>query len=209
MALKLQHALVIGDAMAVILAFSKGRLSSHAPGEVAQATSPEVWAPRQGLSRQEQSFLESSTVRPDSGDLPSVGKPSWEIPLETVPKLDRALVWYLNEKFFDGEAGHAASKVLGAVAYEWAGISKGIKGISRAVQACRGFPPILVVILLINEMIRLGNLAAAQATALTFALWLRPQKPPCVCVKIRWCPRCEWQATPKSGASFCTPKSGA
>ena len=31
-------------------------------------------------------------------------------------------VWCLNEKFFDGEAGHVSSTIL-AVAHEWAGIS--------------------------------------------------------------------------------------
>ena len=55
--------------------------------------------------------------------------------------------------------------------HEWAGISKGMKEVLRVVQACRGWhrlspakwrllAPLLVVILLINEMIRLRDLAA-------------------------------------------------
>ena len=78
-----------------------------------------------------------------------------------------------------------ASKILAEVAHEWAGISKVMEEILRVVvQACRGWHrlnpaksrlpfPRLVVIPLINEVIRLGNLAAAPATALTFALCLR------------------------------------
>ena len=62
--------------------------------------------------------------------------------------------------------GNVASKILAAVAHEWAGTTKGMKD---------DFPW-LVVILLINEMIRLGILAAAQATALTFTLYLRPSE---------------------------------
>ena len=40
------------------------------------------------------------------------------IPLETVPEVDQALVWCLNEKFFDGVVGRVASKVLAVVAHE-------------------------------------------------------------------------------------------
>ena len=76
----------------------------------------------------------------------------------------------------DGEAGHVASKVLAVAAHERTGMSKGMKEILRAVQACRGWHrlrpaksrlpfPWLVVIPPINEMLRFGNLAAAQATA--------------------------------------------
>ena len=62
----------------------------------------------------------------------------------------------------------------------------------------------LLATLKINELTRLGNLAAAQATALTFGLYLRPSGAR-LCVKIRWCPRCEWPATTAFGASFYTP----
>ena len=85
--------------------------------------------------------MESSAVRPaNRRTITRQWRPSvCGIDLETVPKLDHALVWHLNEKFFDGEAGCVASKILAAVAHECPGISKGVKEVTRAVQACRGW----------------------------------------------------------------------
>ena len=65
----------------------------------------------------EQCFLETSAVRPATRkyyhktvetSFPWASRAG--IDVETVPKMDQALVWYLNEKFFDGEAEHVASK---------------------------------------------------------------------------------------------------
>ena len=71
----------------------------------------------------EQSSLEGSAVRPTTRrtchkkvETLRLWASRAGIPLETVPELDQALVWHLNEKFFDGEAGRVASKVLAAVA---------------------------------------------------------------------------------------------
>ena len=108
-----------------------------------------------------------------------------------------------------------ASKILAAVAHEWAGICKGLKEISccRRVEVgivstrrSRGFPW-LVVILLINEMIRLGNFAATQATALTFAVHLRPSKALLLCQD--QVVRASGRSLPRFGTSFYTSKSGA
>ena len=48
--------------------------------------------------------------------------------------MDQALVLCPTEKFFDGVAGHVASKVPAAVAHEWVRIFEGMKEISRAVS---------------------------------------------------------------------------
>ena len=150
----------------------------------------------------EQSFLESSAVRPSARKTYHETVETFRlwaslagISLETVPKLDQALVWYLNEKFFDGEA----------VAHEWAheGDLPRRAGVSRLLVPC------LEVILLIDEMVRLEKLVAVQATALIFALCLRPSDTLHLCQEQVVPPRCEWQATSGFGAFFCTSQSGA
>ena len=153
---------------------------------------------------QEQSFLESSiratgkTLSRDSGDLPFSVQPSWN-PSRDCSKIGPSVGMVPQPKVLRWRGGHVASKILVAVAHEWAGISKGVKEIPRAVQACRR-SHWLVVIPLINEMIRLGNLAAAQATALTFALYLCPSES----LRLRWCPRPGLEhpsALPRAGMS--------
>ena len=53
----------------------------------------------------------------------------------------------------------------------------GVSGLASSQPSEVDAPlPWLVVILLINEMIQLGNLAAAQASALTFTSYLRPSE---------------------------------
>ena len=94
----------------------------------------------------EQSSLESSAARPASRKnchetvetFRLYASPAG-IALETVQRLDQALVWYLNEKFFLDDAVDVASEILAAVAHEWTGISMETKECLRAVQTCRGW----------------------------------------------------------------------
>ena len=134
-----------------------------------------------GRDRQ-QSFLQSSAVGPaarktyhETVEPPVCGPAELGSLSRLFQDWTKRCMVPLNESFFDGEAGHVASKILAAVAHEWAGTTKGMKDTSRAVQGSRSWHrlspatsrlplPWLVVILLINEMIRLGILAAAQAT---------------------------------------------
>ena len=107
-------------------------------------------------------------------------------------ELDQALVGYLNEKFFDGEARYVASKM--AAGSRMGGNSQGNEGdpsrragVSRLASSqlseVEASAP-MVVTILINEKIRLGDLAG------TFALYLRLRSSDALCL-------CQDQVVPR------------
>ena len=141
--------------------------------------------PRAALSREfRRSPRYQEDLLRDSGDLPFVGQPSWN------PSQDRS-------KIGPSVGAVPQQKVLRrrvwACRFQKAvGRSKGMKEIPRVVQACRVWHRLnpaksrlqiawLVVTLLTNEMMRLWDLAAAQATAFTYASHLHPSEATRVC----------------------------
>ncbi|CAK0810952.1 unnamed protein product, partial [Prorocentrum cordatum] len=105
----------------------------------------------------------------------------------TVTDLEEALLQYFNQQYFDGHDSPDGPKLVAAVAHFRLDLAPKLANLPRVLRALKGWKtlapprarlplPWPVVALVADWMVANGFLAAARATVLTFALYLRPSE---------------------------------
>ncbi|CAK0804177.1 unnamed protein product, partial [Prorocentrum cordatum] len=110
---------------------------------------------------------------------------SVRLPIGEVPELDVALVTFFNQLFFDGYPSEEATKYMAALAHCRAAPGRLQVAFPRAARAAKGWARLVpprsrlplpwpIACLMIDWMLDAGETTAAAATAVCFALYLRP-----------------------------------
>ncbi|CAK0790921.1 unnamed protein product, partial [Prorocentrum cordatum] len=110
---------------------------------------------------------------------------SVRLPIVEVPELDVALVTFFNQLFFDGYPSEEATKYMAALAHCRAAPGRLQVAFPRAARAAKGWARLVpprsrlplpwpIACLMIDWMLDAGETTAAAATAVCFALYLRP-----------------------------------